>query len=105
QKRNPNTYLEKIDILVEQEIDRIKEKIKDVLGDSKEKIESKFNITVEVAGFTVKTISALKEQAKTDEVEQNFLATVLHNHSFMSGNEEVKNKFVGIIQQNLKFEE
>jgi hypothetical protein len=91
--------------MVKTEIGDIKKKINEVLKASQTKLESGYNMTLEVATFTVKTISDLKEQASTSEVEQNFLATVLHNHSFMSGNEVVKDKFINIIRDNLQFSE
>jgi hypothetical protein len=91
--------------MVNEDVAAVKDEIKNVLLTSKGKIEKKFEITVEVASFTVKTIGDIREQSSTSEVEQNFLATVLHSHSFMSGNENVKNKFIGIIQENLQFRE
>lgn len=41
--------------------------------------EGKMNLTLEVADFTVKTLSKLEAEAGTDKTEQNFLATVMYN--------------------------
>jgi len=86
-------------------IDKVKQSMIGVLKTTQTKFEEDFHLTLEVQDFTVKKISTLQTEAGKDQVEQNFLATVLHNHSFMSGDEGVKDKFIGIIQDSLKFKE
>ena len=64
---------------------------------------SRFFLTLEVEKFTVKSISAVRADSLNNDIERNFLSTVLYNSSFISGEEGVyKNKFKGLIENSVR---
>jgi hypothetical protein len=63
--------------------------------------ENGLNLTLEVADFTVKNLSTLRKEAAMDPKEKNFLATVMHNSTLMSGNPSVLQSFKNVIDTNL----
>ncbi|MFN4149692.1 MAG: hypothetical protein ACK4IX_02015, partial [Candidatus Sericytochromatia bacterium] len=81
---------------------KVQETMVETLTKAKEELfEPQFKLTLEVAKFTVKSMSTLIEEAGSVEPEKNFLATVLHNSSLMGGSSEVRDKFINLIDQNL----
>ncbi len=85
-------------------IENVRREIKGVLEGAQAKFERNFPLTLEVEAFTVKSLSQLAVEARDNTTERNFLATVLNNQTFMSGNPDVQKKFKAIIQREVGLE-
>jgi hypothetical protein len=86
------------DYETDETVDTIAQKIREVLEGTQKEFEENFELTLEVEGFTVKTLGDVEKQMEESEQERNFSATVINNQTLMSGNAAVQQAYKAIIR-------